>query len=409
MGMAQGDTKIVIAGAGYAGLRVALRLASRHPARRQIAATLIDRHDYHQLLTELPQVAGGSQPAGDARVPLDALLDERISFVETAVVGFDFAGRQLLTEAGPFPYDRLVLALGSRPNDFGIPGLAERALPLWSVDDAKRLLAAIDAAVSAAVGERDPAERRRLLTVAIGGGGATGVELAGELAEQLPPLARRHDLPVEWCRVVLIDGSTILGGSSAALVERASRILDELGVEVRASARIVRADARGFVLADGETIASGVCVWAGGVKAPALVAESGLVVGHNGRVRVDRFLRALDHPEIFVAGDLASVVDRRTGRALPPTAQLATQQGALVAANLLAELAGRPLKPFSYVDKGTVIPVGGRGVAEIAGRALEGSLVRLLKEAIDWEYRQSVRHLRGWSPLTAAAAHLTGR
>lgn len=405
-----GHWRIVIAGAGYAGLRVALRLAAKLDRGRGAALTLVDRHDYHQLLTEVPRVAGGSRAADDVRVPLEGVLDERVDFVQTTVDGFDFTGRRLLTKAGPLPYTRLVLALGSRPNDFDIPGLAERALTLWSVEDARRVLAAVDAHVAAAVGESDPAEQRRRLTVVIGGAGATGVELAGELAEELPALARRHDLPAEWCKVVLIDASTLLSGSSPELIDRAGRILADLGVEVRTGAKVVRATELGFVLESGETIEGGAIVWAGGIKAPDLVAQSGLPVGHNGRVKVDRHLRALDHPDVYVAGDLASVTDPETGHALPPTAQIALQQGKTVANNLLAEIEGRNLEAFTFLDKGFVVSIGeGRGVAEVAGRTVGGRPAQVLKDAIEWEYRQSVKHLRGWSPIAAAVERLQDR
>jgi NADH dehydrogenase len=317
------------------------------------------------------------------------------------VTGFDLPGQGLLTVGEAVPYWRLVIALGSRPNDFGIPGLAERALTLYSVDDAARVLAAVEAQVAAAADETDPFRQRRRLTVVIGGGGATGVELAGELAEELPELARRHGAPPERCRVVLIEaGPTILAGSSPELVARANQLLADLGVEVRTNAAVARATAEGFVLKSAELIEGGVLVWAGGVKAPEVLAGTGLPVGHNGRVKVDQYLRALDHPEIYVAGDVASVIDLETGRALPPLAQIALAEGEVVADNLLAELDDRPLQSFADRSRGLVVSVGSRrGVADVAGRTVGGRVAHLLKDAIEWEYRQSVKHLRGWSIL----------
>jgi NADH dehydrogenase len=147
-------------------------------------------------------------------------------------------------------------------------------------------------------------------------------------------------------------------------------------------------------------VEGGVFVWAGGVKAPELVADSGLPTGHNGRVKVDRYLRVLDHPDIYVAGDLASVVDPRSGHVLPPLAQVALEEGETAARNLDAELTGRPLEAFTFHDKGFVVSVGARrGVADIAGITSGGQLAHLLKDAIEWEYRQSVSHLRSWDPV----------
>ena len=235
----------------------------------------------------------------------------------------------------------------------------------------------------------------------VGGGGATGVELAGELAEVLPEVASRRGLAPDRPAVLLVEaGPTILAGSSPQLISKAIRILADLGVQVRTNAAIAAATEEGFRLKDGQLIQGGVFVWAGGVKAPGLVAASGLPTGHNGRVKVDRYLRALDHPEIYVAGDLASVVDPRTGHVLPSLAQVALEEGETVARNLEAELADRPLEAFTFHDKGFVVSVGPRrGVADVAGISTGGRLAHLLKDAIEWEYRQSVRHLRGWDPV----------
>ena len=135
-------------------------------------------------------------------------------------------------------------------------------------------------------------------------------------------------------------------------------------------------------------------------RAVLIGLDSGLPTGHNGRVKVDQYLRVLDHPEIYVAGDLASVTDPRTGHVLPPLAQVALEEGETVARNLDAEQAGRPLEAFTFHDKGFVVSVGTRrGVADIAGITTGGHLAHLLKDAIEWEYRQSVKHLRGWDPV----------
>jgi NADH:quinone reductase (non-electrogenic) len=393
--------QIVVAGAGYAGLHVTLRLTAKLRNHPTIELILVDRHDYHQVLTELPRVAGGTRAADAVRIPLQDTLAKRVRFVQTEINGFDLAGRRVLTGAGPIGWRRLVLALGSRPNDFAIPGLAQRALSVYSASDAERVWVAVSKALDAAAAATDPERQRCLATVVVGGGGATGVELAGELAEILPEVASSHGLAPDRPAVQLVEaGPTILAGSSPQLIGKAARILSDLGVQVRTNAAIAAATEEGFRLTDGQLVEGGVFVWAGGVKAPELVAESGLPTGHNGRVKVDQYLRVLDHPEICVAGDLASVVDPRTGHVLPPLAQVALEEGETVARNLDAELKGRPLEVFTFHDKGFVVSVGTRrGVADIAGITTGGHLAHLLKDAIEWEYRQSVTHLRGWDPV----------
>ncbi len=391
---------IVFAGAGYAGLHAAQRLAAKLHSDPQVELTLVDRHDYHLVLTELPRVAGGTRAADAVRVPLVDMLAKRVRFVQTEINGVDLAW-QLLTGGGPVGWRWLVLALGSRPNDFAIPGLEQRALSLYSASDAEQVWDAVTKALTVAAAAADPDRQRRLATVVVGGGGATGVELAGELAEMLPEVASRHGLARDRPAVLLVEaGPTLLAGSSPQLIGKATRILTDLGVQVRTNAAIAAATPEGFRLKDGQLIQGGVFVWAGGVKAPGLVADSGLPTGHNGRVKVDQYLRVLDYPGIYAAGDLASVTDPRTGHALPSLAQVALEEGETVARNLEAELKGQPLEAFTFHDKGFVVSVGPhRGVADIAGITSGGHLAHLLKDAIEWEYRQSVKHLRGWDPV----------
>jgi NADH dehydrogenase len=294
-----------------------------------------------------------------------------------------------------------VLALGSRPNDFAIPGLAERTLSLYSASDAERVWEAVNKTLDGAAAAPDPERQRCLATVVVGGGGATGVELAGELAEMLPQVATEHGLAPDLPAVVLVEASsTILAGSSPQLIDKATKTLAGLGVQIRTNAMITAATEDGLRLKGGQLLEGGVFVWAGGVKAPELVTGVGLPIGHNGRVKVDQYLRVLDRPDIYVAGDLASVTDPQTGHVLPPLAQVALEEGETVARNVHAELEGRPLEEFTFHDKGFVVSVGTRrGVADIAGITSGGRLAHVLKDAIEWEYRQSVKHLRGWDPL----------
>ena len=391
---------VVIAGAGYAGLHIALRLASKTRGD-DARITLIDKLDYHQFLTELPRVAAGTRLAEEVRVPLETVLDERVSFVHSPITGFDFSAKQVRTEAESVAYSTLILALGSRPNDFGIPGVREHCLSLWSVEDAKKILAEIETCIARASVETDATTRQKLLTVAVCGAGATGVELAGELAEVLPELMRRHDLKSEKCRIVLVEATAaVLPGASAGLVAKADRTLRELGVEVLLSSPVASATPEGFVFRSGEKLDAGVRVWTGGVKTPDVVSQSGLEVGPGGRVVVDEFLRVPEYPDVFVAGDCALVFGADGARPLPPTAQIALEEGETVAANVLASLRGGAPEAFHFQNKGYVISVGGRsGVADVAGLTIAGRPAMMLKNAIEWEYRQSVKHLRGWSAV----------
>jgi NADH:ubiquinone reductase (H+-translocating) len=395
------QSRIVIAGAGYAGLQAAQRSGRWLEKHDEVEMTLVDRNDYHQLITELPRVATGTRAKSRVQIQTDALLSERVRFVQTVITGFGLNERCLVTNAGRLPYDYLVLALGSRPNDFGIPGLAEQVLSPYSAEEAQQVWEAVNDSVRRAATTTDRGEQQRLLTIVIGGGGATGVELAGAFAEGLPKLAKKYGCPPELVRVILIEaGHTILAGSSPSLIAKAMSTLQELNVDVRTNTAVAEAVPHGFRTKNGMLMEGGVFIWAGGVKAPDLVRGSGLQVGYNGRIKVDEYLRALQHVDIFVAGDLASVVDAQSGRALPVLAQVALQEGTTVARNLRATIEQRALEPFKFGDKGFVVSIGDRaGVAELAGITLGGRLAHGLKDAIEWEYRQSVKHLHGFAAV----------
>jgi NADH:ubiquinone reductase (H+-translocating) len=398
MGRSNEETRIVVAGAGYAGLHVAQRLGGWLERNPHIHLTLLDQHDYHLLVTELPRVATGSRELEATQIGLSGRLSDAVTFRQIPIEAFVPGEHVVRTATGDERYDYLVIALGSAPNDFAIPGLAQRVLYPYSASGAEAVWEAVNESVRRAAHSDDTDEQRRLMTVVVGGGGATGVEIAGGFAEELPEIARAAGAPPELGHVVLVEaGPTILAGSSDGLIHRAKEILDRLHVEVRTSVPVVEATEHGLRLKDGSIVEGGVYVWAGGVKAPSLLPESGLPTGYNGRLKVDQYLRVLDHPEIFAAGDAASVVDPESGHVLGPLAQTAIEEGTVVARNLRAEIEGELLTPFHFHNKGFVVSVGGRrGVADIAGLTIGGRLAHALKDAIELEYRQSVKHLRGW-------------
>ncbi|MBV9328644.1 MAG: NAD(P)/FAD-dependent oxidoreductase [Chloroflexi bacterium] len=371
---------VVIAGAGYAGLHVALRLSTSHgwPTIR-----LIDRHLYHQIVTELPRVAAGLRSAEAVRVSLDEHLAKGIQYVETEVTGFDLAGHRVVTASGPVDYERLVVALGSVPNDYGIPGLTQHALNLYSSADAEHVWHAVQATVQAAAAEADLQRRARLMTILIGGAGPTGVEMAGELAEALPKLARADNVDVAFEHVTLVEaGPAILPGFSPSVVDQAGRILRDLHVTVLTGSAIAEAVDGGFKLKNGEMLSGGLIIWTGGLRAPDVITQYDFALARTGRIQVDAYLRATGHPEVFVAGDVAAVADPVTGRLLAPLAQTALSEAETV------------------VHKGIVVSVGpSSGVAEVGGRTIHGSLVHALKDLIEWEYRASIKHPHGWSPI----------
>ena len=414
--------EIVILGAGYGGLHVAQRLSSLlHHAQPPDAAParilLVARQPRHQLTTELPRMVSGQRPDSDFDLDLGRLLDDRrVRFLQAEVTAIRPADRRVETAVGPIEYRYLVVALGSVSNEFGIPGVRDYMRSLLTTEDARGLrLAAVRAIEDAARIERDgrevdQADLQRRLTVLIVGAGPTGVEVAGELAELMAELWETQrrvaggspDYRLPRPRIILADAaSTILPGWSATTIQAATAALRELGVDVRLNAAVASAEPGRVILKDGAVIAAGVLVWAGGVRAPKMLADTGLPTGSSGRVRVDRFQRVPGHEEIFVVGDSALVTDERTGRPLPPTADLALREGETAALALAATLRGHdPSRVLGPQTRNAVSVGRERGAANVLGAAIKGRAAHAIKDLIEWEYREAITHLGGISAAT---------
>ncbi len=223
---------IVILGAGYGGLRTALRLEEVLAPFPDYRINLIDQNQHHQLVTQLHEVAGGRTPASSTALPLAQLLAKRrIDLVHDRVTGLDPSGRRVFTGQGEVDYDYLVIAVGSETNFFGIPGMREHAFSLKSLTDACLIQGHIHGALSVATGLGDPAERREALTFLVGGGGFTGVELAAELTESLRSIAPHYGISPGEPRIAIVEaGKSILAGLDSHLVARATRVLGEKGL-----------------------------------------------------------------------------------------------------------------------------------------------------------------------------------
>lgn len=369
---------MVVAGAGFGGLWVARALAGK-----AADVVLVDRNNYHTFFPLLYQVAAAELVPTDIAYPVRAIF-RRADNVEVRmaeVTGLDVAGRCLETSSGRLPYDILVLALGSVPHWFGVEGAAEHAFPLRWMDDAIPLRHHVLTCFEAATATDDPERRRRLLTFTVVGGGPTGVEFSGALAELIHgPLKRDYPgLRAEEISVELIEAADrLLGGMPEALGAYAVDRLARRRVRVRTGVRVEAVLPEAVVLAGGERIPCETVVWTAGVQGDPMVAAWGLPVARGGRVPVDEYLRVEGHPEIHVIGDLAYREDAE-GRPLPQVAQVAIQQGRAVGSNIVRRLRERPLEPFRYVDPGVLAVIGrNAAVAHVFGRAFKGLVAWLL-------------------------------
>ncbi|MCS6826475.1 MAG: NAD(P)/FAD-dependent oxidoreductase [Caldilinea sp.] len=360
--------RVVIVGAGFGGL-----WAARTLARTPVQVLLIDRNNYHTFLPLLYQVAAAELEPEAIAYPVRSMLRRmpNVNFALAEVHEVDLAGRRLETSAGAIPYDFLILAAGSAPHFFGTPGAEAHAMPLKSMADAIAVRNRVLLSYEKASLESNPERRRQALTFVIVGGGPTGVEFAGALAELIKGPLRR-DFPSLYSpqgRVVLVEAmDALLPGFPPHLQTYAAERLRRMGVEVRLSASVTCVEEKGVTLKDGTHIAAETVVWTAGVRGFPPAAHWGLPIARSGRIAVLPTLQAPNHPEVYGIGDLAYV--EQDGSPLPMVAPVAIQQGRFAAQNILRQLRGQQPLSFRYRDQGAMVTIG-RNAAVVQLRNLE--------------------------------------
>ena len=368
---------VVIVGGGFAGLACARKLASSDDVR----VTLLDKNNFHQFQPLLYQVAtaqlGSSDIATSLRRSLRGRTNVDVKMAEVVAANPNTRTVTIKTDES-YTGDFLVLAAGSQVNFFGTAGAEQNAFPLYSLNEAQRLRSRVLAVFEEA--DRDPrlVEKGALNFVVIGGG-PTGTELAGSLADMinLTMTAEYPDLAVKAARVYLVDhGHSLLSAFSPEAHEYAARMLQQKGVQLRLGVLVKEVGPGHVLLSDGASIQTRMAVWAGGLMAAPLAANAGLPRGHGGRIEVQHDLTVEGFPGIYVLGDLANI-SGPDGQFLPQLASVAQQCGECAAKNILAEIVGKPRAPFHYHDKGIMAMIGrNAAVAEVGGRRheLHGSI-----------------------------------
>ncbi len=363
--------RVVIVGAGFGGLN-----AARALRRAAVNITLVDRNNYHLFQPLLYQVATAGLTPNEIAYPTRVIFrnQDNVDVCMTEVVGVDLDGRRLRTGDGEIPYDYLVLAMGVRTDFFGIDGVAEHGLALKDVDDAVTIRNHVLNALERAALETDEARRRQWLTIVVVGGGPTGVEMAGALAE-LIRIALKKDyrwLQPSEVRILLLEAAPrILPGMPEDLAADAVKRLRRKHVDVRLDCRVDGYDGERVRVAGGEPIRARILIWSAGVRSTDLAAEIGVPASKQGRLIVEPTLALPGHPEVFVVGDATYMENE--GEPLPMMAPVAIQMGRTAGENIKRAVEGREQVAFRYKNPGSLATIGrNAAVAYIGGFKFRG-------------------------------------
>lgn len=360
-------------GAGFGGLALVKELAGV-----PVDVVVVDANNFHTFQPLLYQVATAGLDSDDIAAPVRGIVQgqDNVNVRLGRVVDIDLEHRRVLLDDGPaISYDRLVLAAGAVTNTFGVPGVAEHGFGLKSLEDALHLRQHILRQFERAAVDPGLVDEGAM-DVIVAGGGPTGVEIAGGIAELFSHVLRGDfpTLDVRRARVVVVEpGDRLLAGFHPTLSDRARATLGSLGVEIAFGVGVASTDGKHVELTDGSIVPCSTLVWTAGITAGPLASVLARQLGDGvltkgGRVVVDQHLRVPGRPEVAVVGDLAASPGR-DGEILAQLAPVAIQGARLVARNLVAEVDGRSLEPFRYLDKGKMATIGRHdAVAELPGR-----------------------------------------
>ena len=377
---------ILVLGAGYGGLMTVVNL-QKSLGTDEADIVLINKNDYHYESTWLHEAAAGTLSPEQVRYDISSVINSsKVKFIQAEVTGIDVNAKSVKTNLGSHTYDYLVIGLGFEGETFGIPGLDTYAFSIANVNAARQIRDHMEYQFATWSTEEVKDDSR--LTIIVGGAGFTGIEYLGELGNRVPELCKEYDVPAKKVRILCVEAAPmVLPGFDPELVEYAVRQLGSKGVEFSIGTPVVEATPEGVKIKKGEDefefIKAGTVVWAAGVRGNHLIEESG-IENMRARVKVEKDMRAPGFDDVFVVGDCALMINEAINRPFPPTAQIAMQQGDMIANNIIALMKGNPTKEFVPDLKGSVCSLGDSdAIGVVFDKKMTGAKASFMKKMID--------------------------
>ncbi|AYZ06701.1 NAD(P)/FAD-dependent oxidoreductase [Enterococcus faecalis] len=388
---------IVVVGAGYAGVSATKFLAKKFKKDTDVTITLIDRHSYHTMMTELHEVAGGRVEPEAIQYDLQRLFSRKknVKLVTDTVTGIDKENKVVKTLAGSYPFDQLILGMGGEPNDFGTPGVKENGFTLWSFDDAVKIRHHIEATVAKAAIEPDAEVRKAMLTFVVCGSGFTGIEMVGELIDWKDRLAKDAKIDPDEITLMVVEAMpTILNMLSRNDAAKAERYLEKKNVQLLLNSPIVEVAADHIKLKDGSEVPTHTLIWTAGVKATSDAADFGLEAARGSRLIANEYMQAKGYEDknIYIIGDLV-YYEETPNTPTPQIVQAAEQTGHTAAANIVADIKGGEKHAFKGNYQGFMVSIGAKwGVANLFDKIhLSGFLAIIMKHIVNLKYFFDIR------------------
>jgi len=387
--------KIVILGAGYAGVHAAKMLSKKYKKNDDVEITLIDRNPYHTLMTELHEVAGGRVHPESVQVELWKIFGKtKVNLVIDNIEKVDTDNKKVTTKNGAFEYDYLMIGTGAEPVFFGVPGVKEHGFTLWSFDDAMRIRNHIQDMFAKASLERDEKKRKEMLTFIVAGSGFTGIEMAGELIEWKTKLAKDYNVDESEVTLKVVEAmGTILNMLDRKQAAKAEKYINKHGMEILKNSPIVEVTENAIILKNGDKINTKTLIWTCGIQAKQEAKEYGLETARAGRLQTNEYMQAIGKENVYVIGDVA-YFEEEEGKGTPQIVEAAEQTAATAAKNIIASIDNKEMVKFKGSYHGFMVSIGGRyAVANLMGFKISGFFAMLIKHLINMVYLFGVNNI----------------